>query len=112
MSKSDLDKLFVPRLAEGDLELESVGVTFRFRSLSRAEMGPVRAAFQSGDPDRAERLMVSSALLDPVMTPDEVGRWQAACPPDEMEPIVEAIGRLSGLIGDPVKEAMASFPAG
>jgi hypothetical protein len=110
MSKSDLDKLFAPRLAEGELELEGVGVAFRFRSLSRAEMGPVRKAFQAGEPEEAERLMVAAALLEPKMTVAEVKRWQEAAPPNEMEPLVEAIGRLSGLLGDPVKEAMATFP--
>lgn len=109
MSKAELDKLFAPRLAEGE-PIEVVGVSIRFRSLSRAEVAPVRKAFQAGDPDLAERLMVSAAVIEPKLSPEDVKRWQEACPPDEMEPLVEAIGRLSGLIDDPVKEAMSTFP--
>ena len=41
--------------------------------------------------------MLARCLLDPVLTEDEVGIWQANSPPMEIQAVCDAIRDLSGL---------------
>lgn len=107
----DKDTLLKPRLAEGSHEIEGLG-TIRFRALSRAEVLTLRAEFAEDDTATTECKLLAAALIDPVLTEDEVRRWQSACLADEMEPLVGAVAQLSGLFDADVKGKMQRFPDG
>lgn len=98
--------LFQARLAEVTVPVERGSV--RVRGLSRAEVQELRAADTSA-PGSFERKMLAYALVDPAMTEDEVGRWQAASPPWEMEDVTAVASRLSALDRDQAKEAWKEF---
>jgi hypothetical protein len=103
MSDDLKELLFKSRLAEDDVQIPGVG-TVRVRALSRAEVLLVRKATDlAGDVDgpRAlvlERKMVAAAMVHPPLTEAEVGRWQNASAAGELEPVTEAIQRLSGML--------------
>lgn len=116
MSDNLKELLFKSRLAEADVTIPGVGIV-RVRALSRAEVLLVRKATDlAGDVDgpRAlvlERKMVAAAMVDPVLTESEVGRWQAASAAGELEPVSEAIQRLSGMLPTAAKEAYRDLEA-
>lgn len=93
--------LFKSRLNEQDVDVPGVG-TVRVRALSRTEVIMVRKATDTEHVDGPrvlviERKMLAAALVDPVLTEAEVGRWQAASAAGEIEPVVAAVQRLSGM---------------
>ena len=91
-----------------EVELPNLGGTVRVRGLTRRE-----ALQLQGKPmpaDEAERKLLALAMLDPILTEDEVRQWQRNAPAGELEPIGAAIRRLSGMTQTAVKEEMASFP--
>lgn len=112
----DKELLFKPRLAEEDVNIPGVG-TVRVRALSRAEVLMVRKATDlAGDVDgpRAlvlERKMLAAAMVEPALTESEVGRWQQASAAGELEPVTEAIQRLSGMLPNSAKEAYRELEA-
>jgi hypothetical protein len=103
VSKVDLLK---KRFGVEDVEIPGVG-TVRVRPLSRAEalelQGKEMAAAE------VERKLVALAMVEPALTEDEVGTWQANSPAGELEPIGAAIRRLSGLEQASAKEAVKQF---
>lgn len=106
----DKEALFRPRLEEEDVPVPGVG-TVRVRALSRAEVIIVRKATDAEHVDGPrvlviERKMLAAALVDPQLTEVEVGRWQAASAAGEIEPIVAAIQRLSGMTDDADKSGV------
>lgn len=101
MDKADL---FRPRLPEEDVEIP--GGTVRVRGLSRLEAMDVQ---QAGGPQVIERRMLALAMVDPKLTEDEVRQWQNASPASEIEPVTDAIARLSGLAPGADKETYKSF---
>lgn len=88
----DKSKLLAPRLAERDVDVPGVG-TVRVRGLTRAEV----ATIGSRDGLEAERVALSLGLVDPRLTQDEVGQWQASAPAMEIQPVLLAINELSGM---------------
>jgi hypothetical protein len=101
----DKELLFKERLPEAEVEVPNVG-TIRVRALSRDEALKVRS---SADVATIERRMIAAACLDPVLTVDEVKRWQLASPAGELEPITEKITELSGMTDGAAKEAYLEF---
>lgn len=93
MSAASKAALLTPRLGEGEHVVEGVG-TVRIRGLSRAE---VLALQKVGDVAATDRRMLSLALVEPELTEAEVGEWQAASGPMEIERLTEAIRDLSGM---------------
>jgi hypothetical protein len=112
----DKELLFKPRLAEDDVQIPGVG-SVRVRALSRSEVLLVRKATDlAGDvpAPRAlvlERKMIATAMVDPVLTESEVGRWQNASAAGELEPVTDAIQRLSGMLPTSAKEAYRELEA-
>lgn len=90
-----------------DVELPALGGTVRVRGLSRSEA--LKVTGRKLDAGEAERVLLAIALLDPVLTEDEVRTWQRNAPAGELQPIQDAILRLSGMSASAVKEAMATF---
>ena len=90
----DKSELFKPRLPEEDVEIPGVG-TVRVRGLSRAEALALNG--HEGSPERVERMLISKAAVDPELTPEDVAKWQEAAGAGELEPVMVAITRLSGM---------------
>lgn len=103
----DKELLFKSRLPEADVEVPGVG-TIRVRGLSRDEALRVRG---TSDVATIERRMIALGCVDPVLTEDEVKRWQMACPAGELEPITATITELSGMMEGAAKEAYREFDA-
>ena len=92
---SDLKaRLLANRLPTDDFEIPGIG-TVRVRGLSRGEVYAIRKV-STGDDDM-ERKTLARAMVDPEMTEDEIGQWQAASPAGELEPVTLKIHELSGL---------------
>lgn len=125
MSRVDKAKLLAPRAAtpsgmpEGEVEVPGMG-TVRVRGLSRAEQlltvkqGDIDVA---GNPDitrvaAIERRMLAKAMVDPELTEDEVGQWQARATNGELEPVTEKVSELSGMLPGQAKELTKSVSRG
>lgn len=94
---------------EDDVEIPGIG-TVRVRGLSRFEVFHLQTVNGKG-PAAIERLTISMGLVDPQMTEDEIKAWQKVAPIAELQPIVEAISRLSGIGPDAAKQAYKDFEA-
>lgn len=102
----DKEKLLANRLKTETVSIPDVGDVV-VRALTRAE------AFQFTDkdlePDVLERRLLAAALVEPSLTVDEVAAWHSASTATEIQPVVEAILRLSGLEVDSAKQAYQQF---
>lgn len=88
------DDLFVVDLPEEDYSLPS-GKSLRIRGLTRAEM--MRAGKLEDNRPRQEQYLLSTAVLVPRLTEQDVARWQRAKVFMEVEKVARAINRLSGV---------------
>lgn len=79
------------------------------RGLTRKEA--LRVQGDEMDEETAERMLLAVALLDPVLTEDEIGEWQDGAPAGELVPVVDAILEMSGLNAEVQKESMRRFPS-
>lgn len=102
--------LFAARLPEEDVEVPGVG-TVRIRSLSRAEVLEVQSwGAKEVPPAEQERKLLAWSLVAPKLTEEAAGRWQSAALPEETDPVLTAIGRISGLNErETTKEAVQQF---
>lgn len=71
------------------------GVKVVVRALSRGEVQDARAANASNT--TYENRLIAAALVDPEMTPAEVGEWLADAPAGDSVKVMTAIADLSGL---------------
>lgn len=102
----DKEKLLAKRLKTETVEIPDVGEVV-VRALTRAE------AFQFTEkdlePEDMERRLLASALVEPELTFDEVAEWHSSSTAGEIQPVVQAIMRLSGLEVDTPKQAYKQF---
>lgn len=103
----DKEKLLAPRLEEDDVEIPGVG-TVRIRALSRFEVLVTQRGQKRGDALAMDRSLLLHGMVDPVLTEDEITRWQKASPAGEIEPITRRIAELSGIGPGSDKEAYKS----
>lgn len=101
MDKAQLTKA---RLPEEDVDIPDVG-TVRVRALSRAEA--LRVTDTEMPAAKMEQLLLSMAMVDPVMSEQDVAAWQDAASAGELEPITEVIKRLSGLAEKAAKSGVS-----
>jgi hypothetical protein len=92
------------------VEIPGVGEV-KVRGLTRAEVLSIQKLQGKSGVDEAEmeRKLVALAMVEPELTEEEVGQWQANSPAGELVPIADAIATLSGLQVKQVKEEMRSF---
>jgi hypothetical protein len=81
-------------LAEEAVPIPGVGEV-RVRALSRAEA--LQVTGKEMPVAVMEQKLLSMAMVDPVMSEQDVAQWQAAASAGELEPITKVIQRLSGL---------------
>ena len=103
VSKADLLKR---RFGVEDVAIEGVG-TVKVRALSRAEALSLQGVEMTVED--MERKLLALAMVDPKLTEDEVAQWQANSPAGELQPVVLAITRMSGLEQTAAKEAVQQF---
>lgn len=87
--------------------LEGVGDVV-VRPLTRGEVLALQKQGEQ-DPDVMEQKLLAIALVEPKLTEADVKEWQAVAPAGELEPITEAVERLSGLRRTEVKDQMKRF---
>jgi hypothetical protein len=90
-----------------DVELPTLGGSVRVRGLTRAEA--LRVQGKQMDALEAERKLLHLAMVEPLMSEEDVRQWQHVAPAGELQPIQDAILTMSGLTADAVKEAVKSF---
>lgn len=102
-------KLFKARLPEEEVDVPGVG-TVRIRALSRAEAMKLRK-MSSASVEVIERKLIALAMVDPVLTEDEVGKWQEASTAGELEVVSTRVSEISGMTEGAAKEAYKEFDA-
>lgn len=99
-------------LAKAGIETEDVEIpgkgTVQVRGLTRSEALGLQKLGEL-DALEMERKLVALAMVEPALTEDEVLTWQENSPAGELEPIAEAIQRLSGLVAKQVGAEMRRF---
>lgn len=104
MATVDKSALLAKRFGVEDIEVPDVG-TVQVRALSRAEAHGLRD--QEMTEQEMEVRLLSLALVEPKLSEDDVKAWQEAAPAGELEPVVRAVLRLSGM---EAQAAKATFP--
>lgn len=102
----DKELLFKPRTTEREVEIPNVG-TVRVRALTRAEVTPLSG--REIELDVLELRLLTLAMVDPVLTEDEVRQWYQVSPAGELNPVLDAIRDLSGVTASDPKEAYHRF---
>lgn len=59
-----------------------------------------------------ERMMLAAGVVNPSMTEADVTAWQKAAPAGEIEPVINKIAELSGMLDDAAKAAYKSNGGG
>lgn len=102
----DKAALLSKRFGVEDVEVPGVG-TVQIRALTRAEALSVRGVEM--DAEVLEQKLIAMAMVDPQLTEPEVKEWQGCATAGEIQIIVEAIVRISGMEGYTAKAAYANF---
>lgn len=105
----DKEALLQRRLKQEDVEIPGVG-SVTVRSLSRAEAQKIHGVGM--DPGVLERKMLAMAMVDPVMTEDEIEVWQQSVDVGELSLVVDAVIGISGMEVATPKELMQQFRDG
>jgi hypothetical protein len=100
------EELLKKRTRTQDVEIPDVG-TVTIRALTRAEALDVTN--QDMTVAKMEQLLLSLALVEPRLTPEETAEWHTSAPAGELVPLVTAITELSGLNVEAAKEAVKRF---
>lgn len=79
-----------------DIEIDGVTETLIVRGMNRGELLTAGQLSDKGQRDM-ERYVLSSCLIDPEMTLDDVDEWFASGPGMEVQPVVHKINELSGV---------------
>lgn len=98
------EELWGGALPTGDVEVRP-GVSVTVRGMSRLEL------MQLGKIDdhmESERLMLSTCMVDPKMSPSDVRKWQENSLPNDIAIVSEKIRDLSGIKPSADREAAKS----
>lgn len=103
ISKADLLK---KRFGEEEVEVPGVG-TVRVRALTRGQALELQG--KEVEVAEMERRLISMAMVEPKLTEDEVKEWQDNTTAGELQGVMEAIVRLSGMEAHASKAAYQQF---
>lgn len=103
VSKTDLLK---KRFGEEEVEVPGVGKV-RVRGLTRGQALKIEG--KEMQVAEMERFLISTAMVEPSLTEDEVEQWQNNTLAGELQGVVEAIVRLSGMEQAAGKAAYQQF---
>ena len=105
--------LLAPRTGAGATRTVTVnGVDVTVRALTRQEILTAQKTHDGSDVAAIECAMLALALVDPVMTPEEVATWQEVSPAGELEPVTDALSELSKINIGAAKETYKSVRSG
>lgn len=107
MGYVDKADLLAGHLPEDEVPIPGRG-TVRVRGLSRLEMWEMRQLDTSA-PGAFERELLSRTMLEPALTAEEVGVWQAGSGTTEVDIVAKAVHALSALDTGAAKEAYKEF---
>ena len=97
------EELLAKRFGVEDFEVPELG-TFKIRALTRAQ------ALQVKDRElpvaQAEQWILSSAVVDPQLSEEDVAELQANLPAGLLEPLVDRIATLSGMKREAAKSGV------
>lgn len=98
MTKADDLKaaLLAPRGAERPVDVAGVGKV-TVRGLTRAEVVELREVPRGPGGLGFEQHLLAVAMIDPVLTVEEVAAWQKVAPTSEFDLVVDTVTELSGL---------------
>ncbi|MDN5751375.1 MAG: hypothetical protein L0H64_23225 [Pseudonocardia sp.] len=102
----DKETLLKQRFGEQEVQIPGVAVV-RVRALTRGEALQVRD--KTMGTAEIERKLLAWALVEPKLTEDDVRAWQDASPAGELEVVVDAIVKLSGMEKAAAKAAYREF---
>lgn len=101
----DKEALLAPRgVRTEDVPLPEGG-TVKVRGLNRLESIHVAEANTIAERDRR---LLAAGMVDPELTPAEVGQWQKVASGGEIEAVSEVIARLSGMLPGADKSGLPS----
>jgi len=90
-------------LPQGEADVPGIG-TVLVRAMNRGELLMGGKLGEEGRNQAAmERYVLSSCMVDPEMTLEDVDAWMAAAPAMEIQPVVQKINELSGVGRDAAK---------
>lgn len=84
------------------------GVDVTVRALTRREILRAQKLHDGTDIELIERAMLAIAIVDPVMTEDDIATWQDVSPAGELEPVTDAVSELSKINIGAAKETYKS----
>lgn len=103
----DKSALLAARTAETrEVELPGLGGSITLRGATRAEL---KRSTGAKDAEKAERELLAAVIVDPELSPAEVGQWLEVASVAEVAAVQAAFSELSGLDEDAVKAAYARF---
>jgi hypothetical protein len=111
MSKVDKKAALLGKRTGADTEdvaVPGLDITVTVRGLTRREMLRAQKG-NEGDTEVTEARMLAAALVDPEMSVADVMAWQEASPGGEMEPVTQAVQRLSKVMPGDAKETYKSL---
>lgn len=79
-----------------DIEVDGETVTVTVRGMNRGELLHAGKLNDKGQAEM-EQYVLSSCMLDPEMTVEDVAEWQASGAAMECQPVVHKINELSGV---------------
>lgn len=100
MAVLDKDALLKRQRTEKTEEVDLGGGSVIVRGLSRGEITRAKAAAKGSRENQigtVENHMISTGLVEPEMTVDEVAEWLANAPAGDAVNVLETIQQLSGL---------------
>lgn len=106
MSKVTAEQLLSLTAKVEDVELEGLG-TVTVRGLTRKEVLDIQD--QMDDPAEADARSLSLVFVDPKLTIEQARQLQTVVSAGSLEPLNEAVARLSGMKPGAMKEAVKRF---
>lgn len=102
----DREALLKGRSGQEDIEIEGVG-TVRVRPLTRGEA--LQVADKPLDAAEMERKIIAWGLVEPALSEADIKAWQDSSPAGDIQTVVDAIVRLSGMEKHAAKQAYQQF---
>lgn len=89
------------------IPVPAFGFDVTVRGLTRSEAH--RVVGKEMSEEVAERRLLAMGLVDPLMTEEDVRRWQKVAPAGELKPVVDAVMEMSGMAQEVVSQGIQQF---
>jgi hypothetical protein len=106
MTAVDKTALLGQKFGYEDVEIPGVGMV-RIRALTRSEA--IKIQGEELIAEIMECKLLALAMVEPKMTEEEIQEWQDTSPAGQMQPVVKAILKASGMVEEVTREAYDDF---